>query len=91
MKENSFKLTKERSRRYPAQTVTDADYVNDMAILANTPAQAEPQQHSLELAAASVGLLVNVDKMEYRCFNQSGDISTLKVGSWKLEDNFTYL
>ena len=26
MKENGFKLTKERRRRYPAQTITDADY-----------------------------------------------------------------
>ena len=25
IKENSFKLTKERSRRYPAKTFTDAD------------------------------------------------------------------
>ena len=25
MKDNGFKLTKERSRRYPAQTITDAD------------------------------------------------------------------
>ena len=25
MKENGFKLTKERSRKYPAQTITDAD------------------------------------------------------------------
>ena len=37
MKENGFKLTKERSRRYPAQTITNADYVNDLALLANTP------------------------------------------------------
>ena len=39
MKENSFKLTKERSRRYPAQTITDTDYVNDIVLLANTPIQ----------------------------------------------------
>ena len=40
MKDNSFKLTKERSRRYPAQTITNADYTDDIALLANTPAQA---------------------------------------------------
>ena len=38
IKENSFKLTKERSRRYPAQTITDADYDDDRALLENTPA-----------------------------------------------------
>ena len=34
-KENSSKLTKERSRRYPAQTIMDADYADDIALLAN--------------------------------------------------------
>ena len=29
MKYNGFKLAKERSRRYPAQTITDADYADD--------------------------------------------------------------
>ena len=41
MKVNGFKLSKERSRRYPAQTITDADYADDIALLANTPAYAE--------------------------------------------------
>ena len=40
MKDNGFKLAKRRSRRYPAQTITDADYANDIALLANTSAQA---------------------------------------------------
>ena len=30
------------------------------------------------------------DKMEYMCFNQKGDISTLNSGSLKLVDKFTY-
>ena len=37
IKENSFELTKKRSRRYPVKTITDADYVDDIALLANTP------------------------------------------------------
>ena len=52
MKENSFKLTKERSRRYFAQTITDADYADDIALLANAPALDETQLNSLERAAA---------------------------------------
>ena len=59
MKENVFKLTKERSRGYPAQTIMDADYANDTALLANAPAQAETLLHSWEQAAASIGLHVN--------------------------------
>ena len=31
MKVNGFKLTKERSWRYSAQTITDADYADDIA------------------------------------------------------------
>ena len=49
MKDNSFKLTKERSRRYPAQTITDADCADDIAHLTNTPTQAETLLHSLKL------------------------------------------
>ena len=59
IKENGFELTKKRSRRYPATTITDTDYADDIAILANTPDQAETLLHSLERAAASIGLYVN--------------------------------
>ena len=48
MKENSFMLEKERSKRYPAQTITDMDYANDIALLANTHIQAKSLLHSLE-------------------------------------------
>ena len=62
IKENGFKLTKERSRRYPAHTITDADYVDDIALLANSPAQAKFLLHSLERAAGGIALPVNADK-----------------------------
>ena len=91
MKENGFKLAKKRSRRYLAQTITDVDYTDDIAILANTPTQAETQLHSLERAADGIGLHVSADKTEYMCFNQRGDISTLKSGPLKLVEKFTYL
>ena len=48
MKENGFKLTKERSKRYTAQTIMDADYADDIALLANTPTQSETLLRSLE-------------------------------------------
>ena len=64
IKENGFKLTKERSRRYSAKTITDANYADDGALLANTPAQAETLRHSLERATAGIGLHV---KTEYIC------------------------
>ena len=75
--ENGFDLTKKRSKRYPAKTITDTDYADDIAILANTPDQTETLLHSLERVAAGIGLHVNAHKTEYLCFNQTGDISTL--------------
>ena len=38
IKENSFELTKKRSRRYPAKIITDANYTYDIVILVNAPA-----------------------------------------------------
>ena len=60
-------------------------------LLVNTPTQAETQLHSLEQAAAGIGLHVNVDKTEYMCFNQRGSISTLNGSSLKLVNKFTYV
>ena len=91
IRENSFELTKKRSRRYPAKTITDADYADDIALQVNTPNQAETLLHSLERAAAGIGLHVNAHKTEYMCYNQTGDIITLDGASLKLVDKFTYL
>ena len=76
IRENGFELKKKRSRRYPAKTITDADFTDDIVLLANTPNQAETLLHSLEGATAGIGL---------------HDISTLDGTSLKLVDKFTYL
>ena len=55
------------------------------------PDQAETLLHSLERAAASIGLYVNAHKTEYMCYNQTGDISTLEGTPLKLVDKFPYL
>ena len=91
IRENGFELTKKKGRRYPAKTITDANYADDIALLANTPNQAQTLLHSLERAAAGIGLHVNAHKTEYMCYNQTGDISTLDGTSLKLVDKFTYL
>ena len=91
IRENGFELTKKRSRRYLAKTITDADYADGIAILANTPNQAETLLHSLERAVEGIGFHVKAHKTEYMCFNQAGDISTLDGTSLKLVDKFTYL
>ena len=90
IKENGLKLAKERSRRYPAKTITNADCADDIALLAKASAQAETLLHSLERAAASIGLHVNAHKTEYMSFNQTGNISTLNGSTLKLVNKFTH-
>ena len=91
IRENGFELTKKNSRKYPAKTITDADYADDIAILANIPNQAETVLHSLERAAKGIGLHVNAQKTEYMYCNQTGDIPSLDWSPLKLVDKFTYL
>ena len=88
--ENSFKLTKEGSIRYPGKTITDADYIDDIALQANAPAQAETLLHSLERATAGINLHVNACKTEFMYFNQTADISSLNSRALKLVEKFTY-
>ena len=69
---------------YSAEPITDVDYADDIALLANAPAQSEFGMHNL-------GLLVNADKAEFMSFNQRGYTATLNGRSLKLVDKFTYL
>ena len=47
--------------------------------------------HSVEWAAAGIGLHVNAHKTEYICFNERGDISTVNGSSLKLVNKFPFL
>ena len=59
------------------ETMTDADYADDLALLVNTLAQAEFLLHSREQAAGGIVLYVNAYKNEWICFKQKETISTL--------------
>ena len=84
IKENEFTLAK-------ARTVTSADNADDIALLANTQAQAQSLLHSQEQAAGGIRLHINADKIEFMCFNQRGEIPTLNSRSMKLVDKFDHL
>ena len=43
----------------------DADYVNDLALFANTPVQAKSQLRNLEQTVRSLGHYANADKTVY--------------------------
>ena len=75
IKENGFTLKKARSRWYPTEIITDADYVEDLVLLANTLAQAESLLYSLEKAAGSIGIHANINKTEFMYFKWEGTLS----------------
>ena len=64
MKENGFTLKKARIRLYPVETMTDADYTDDLALLKNTPVQAESPLHSLAQVVGSNALYLNASKTD---------------------------
>ena len=47
IKKKKKKKKKARNRWCPTETITNVDYANDIAYLANTPTQAESLLHSL--------------------------------------------
>ena len=61
MKEKGFKLAKKR-RTYPAKTIMDADYADDIALLANTPTQAPALLHGVKRAAVGIDFHINTEK-----------------------------
>ena len=69
-----------------AETITDADYADDLALLVNTPAKVKFLLQSLEQAAGSIGLYVNANKIEFMYFKCEGAISTLSCKFIKLVD-----
>ena len=58
IKENVLMLKKEGSRPYPAEIIKHTDYVDDLALLANIPTQAESLLHRLE---QTTGLHINTN------------------------------
>ena len=55
----------------------DADYIDDLVLLSNTPAQAESLLQSLEQVARGMGFYVKVDKTDFMGFELEETISTL--------------
>ena len=77
-----FTLKLKRSRGYLAETVSDADYADDLALLANSPAQAKSLEHSLKQAAIGAGLYLNSDKTKFMYFNQDCAIFSINIKHW---------
>ena len=53
---------KAKSRQYPVETITDADYAHDLELRVNTPAQAEQLFHNLDEDAEGIDFHENAKK-----------------------------
>ena len=91
IKEDGFMRKKARSRRYPAETITEAGYADDLALLANIAALAKSLPHNREQKAGGIGPQVNADKTKSMCFKRDEAFFTLSGMPLKLVDKFIYL
>ena len=89
-KENSFTVKRQRTRWYPAETITDADYADDIALLANTPTQADTRY--LVCSRQQEALISTwMQTKRITCVLKRGVISTRNGEHLKFIDKFTYL
>ena len=93
---HGFTMTPARSRRYPAEKVTDADFADDLALLSNTIDEAQQMLTSLEEAAGAVGLIMNEAKTKYMSINlaseeQHATLTSSSGNTIEKVDDFTYL
>ena len=91
VQENGFTFKKARSRRYPTKNMADADYADDLVLLANTPAQTESLLHSQEQAAGSNDVCTSTNRIEFIWIKQEEPISILSGKPLKLVDLFIYV
>ena len=92
--EFGFTLEPRRSRRYPARKVSDADYADDLTLLADSIEEAQKFLERLEESAASVGLHINSGKTKYMSTGLEPDHDDLKsLDGQLLEEvqDFVYL
>ena len=73
-----------------AETIIDANYPDDLALLSNTPAEAESFLHSLKRTTGGIGPHVNANKIDYMCSKQKGTTSILRSKPLKLVNQFPY-
>ena len=89
-----FTIQPRRSRRYPAKKLSDADYADDLALLADTIDGAQVFLARLEEFAASVGLHINGSKTKYMTNCISPDHNGIRGSDGQLleeVDDFVYL
>ena len=91
--ELGFKLDRKRSRRHNPNVITDLDFADDIALVAEELEQAQDFLHCVQENAAKIGLHLNSDKTEFMTFNEVQDtiLKTVNNENIKKIDSFKYL
>ena len=92
--ERGLEYQPRRSSRYPALHVTDADFADDIALLAGSLSDAQALLTSLESAANCVGLYLNDKKTEFMALNTHDhhiQLQTLNGNFLKCVEDYKYL
>ena len=91
--ELGFKINRKRSRRHNPNVITDLDFADDIALVAEELEQAQDFLHCVQENAAKIGLHLNSDKTEFMTFNEVQDTILKTVNNENIEkkDNFKYL
>ena len=76
MKENDV-TQKRKQEDDNLESIMDAEYGNNAALLTNTPGKLESLLQSLQQTASVTSLYVNLAKTEFMCFEKYGAIFTL--------------
>ena len=76
-KELGFTISKRKSSRYPAISITDADYADDIALTTNDLSEANTLLFLIEEKANEIGLNINSRNTEYMSFNQNEKTKTI--------------
>ena len=92
-KELGLTLTKQKSRRYPGKKITEADYADDLAVLADTLKDATTLLHNIEKVAKQIRLYLNADKTEFICENQDASVGLKSLADKHIKQvlDFKYL
>ena len=83
IKNLGFTLTKYRSSRHTAITITDAVYADDIAFMSDTIPEAQSQVNSLETSCWRYRSLCECRKTKFVSYNQTGLIKTLNAKAMK--------
>ena len=94
LNDKGLEVEPRKSSRYPSKHVTDVDFADDLALMADSHSSAQALLSSLECAANSVGLYLNESKTEYVNINGNNPDPVIKSSSGKVlkcVEDFKYL